>query len=696
MSASTQVEVQINVNSNTSGLRQAESELGSFGDTLNNVLQIAGGFTLANVGLQIGQFLRDTAVGTIDVASNFQTMLHTIQGNTAMSNSSLAVLNKTVQDLGSQSGVPLDQLAKGFMHITNEGFSAADATKLLTAAMKGAVDTEGNASDIANSLAVIMHNFGANANQASDYMNKLMQIAAHGNLTLPELASNFQLVSSIAANAHVSLDQLGGTFDVLTRSTGDAARAQFEEERILTSIIEPTKSAKTELSNLSGAIGGSGGTSEKVADFNEKIKLQNERIQNQTEYIKRLTDNHKTHKDVLDKANTSLEDMNYQLEKYQDSANKASKSTSTLSSTGIDLSKDFSEEGLQAKGLLGVLEDVYKATGGNAEALKQLFPDQRAFIGVTALMKDNLKELKTATQDVGKATAEDLLNKEYQTRLQDFSTKMGQLKVDTQELGIALGTPLLKPLGDFVSFLDNQVKSALKGFEDSVKNQPGNAKKSATEQTNVWTSFFHGLSATFKDEGSILQAVWRNTGKELVNIGKAWMNVELGALQIFVGDMNSKIAFFTEFATGNTDLAGKLMQESWQMTWEGIKNIFGGMITAVENMVIGLINFVIGGLNQISVDLKNFSGGRIDLGQIGTVAPPEGYSAKPSKLNSVDIQSLLHPGSGLVPASAYAGPAGGPQGQGGINITNINTFNTQYDPTNFARQQGIAISNLHN
>lgn len=114
----------------------------------------------------------------------------------------------------------------------------------------------------------------------------------------------------------------------------------------------------------------------------------------------------------------------------------------------------------------------------------------------------------------------------------------------------------------------------------------------------IFTSAWEGIKIAFSSVGSFFTGVWDSVK------------------QIFSG----VIDFVTGVFTGN-----------WQKAWQGLQDIFSGIvgglasiIKAPLNGIIGLINMAIDGLNSISFDLPEILGG----GHVGLNIPKIPYLAK--------------------------------------------------------------------
>jgi hypothetical protein len=467
MAELSQLEIIIRSIADTTGIKVAEGEVQKLG-----VSGSTASLALAGLGLTAGLALVAGLGKSVEAAAKFQEMLSNIQGNTGMTNAEVAKMRDTVISMATESGVPMEDLATGFMHIMNEGYSASQATTVLRAAMEAAVTTGANAGDVANSLALIMHDFGANANQAGDYMAKMLSIAQHGNITLQDLATNFSILAGVAHGAGIGLNDVGAAYSNVTQVTGDAAEAQTQVKELLVGMIAPTSATRKEISALAGSTGGLGTAS---AGASDKIKLLKDQIIVASEHAKKLGDNHKYTAAQVAVANDKVTTMTDSLNKLESKSTGTAKGIKSVGTAGIDLSYDFSAAGLKAKGFGAVMDDVQKATHGNIAELKALFPNVRAFEGALTLLADKGKAYREELKRIQDATGE-TLKKQYTDRLQEVGQQWKIMQQNIQNLEITIGTGLLpivtelfkglQRLGDFIK---QQFQPVLKQLDDIYK-----------------------------------------------------------------------------------------------------------------------------------------------------------------------------------------------------------------------------------
>lgn len=220
----------------------------------------AGGLDALKVGMlgtAGGAGLLVAAIGAFSLKSavDFQASMSRIQGNTTLTNAQMKEMTATIQDLAAKTGAPLDQLAQGYMRVTNMGFQGADATRVLTAAMESALSTGSNVADVTNTLASVMHAFGMSGSEAAHAMDTLHLAGALGNMTLEEMTQSFGTVASYASALHIPIEDVAAAMATLTRNGLDAATASTQVKDLMIHIVAPSKQARDEIAMLSQTTG---------------------------------------------------------------------------------------------------------------------------------------------------------------------------------------------------------------------------------------------------------------------------------------------------------------------------------------------------------------------------------------------------------------------------------------------------------
>lgn len=281
----------------------------------------------AGFGLAGGAAAGITAVelGSAIMSSDFQQKTTAIANNTLMTDVQLKDMQKTTLDLGKQTGVAFDDIANGYMRVSNHGYEAAQAAKVLKVATLEAMSTQASADDVANALAGTMHVYHVNVDEvkngmdgATRTMNLLDRAASRANSTMEEWTLGTGTATAAGAAFNVKLADVEAALTSLTQNKFSVSEADTQVKNMIYETATPLKAVRETLATIEPA-------------------------------AKKM---------------------------------------------GIDIQKDFSPAGLQAKGLYGVLQDVLKVTHGNADAVGRLYSARRGGLGVMVLLNKAEEDYK--------------------------------------------------------------------------------------------------------------------------------------------------------------------------------------------------------------------------------------------------------------------------------------------------------------
>ena len=246
--------VVLNLEGLVSGVAQATGIITQLGTDMQANL----GSALTGAGALITTFgvaVVGSLGAAVKVGGDFEQMMQQTAANTTMTTQDIAVMNDTVRKLGAESAAPLKQLAEGFMHASNFGYSAKDSAVILKEAMKSAVATGGDTGKTTELLAQVMHQFGMKTSEAAGAMNVLHLAAANGNMTLEQFVNSAGKSITTARNYGFSLVDVTSALSALTRNGFNAATASTQITGMMVKITNPSKSAKKALEELSQQTG---------------------------------------------------------------------------------------------------------------------------------------------------------------------------------------------------------------------------------------------------------------------------------------------------------------------------------------------------------------------------------------------------------------------------------------------------------
>ena len=123
----------------------------------------------------------------------------------------------------------------------------------------------------------------------------------------------------------------------------------------------------------------------------------------------------------------------------------------------------FGFSGLQAKGLPGILEEINKKTGGNADAIKRLLPDMQEQLAVLSLLKNDMADYNkyvgnSSDANNGIGATQRALNEQTKS----LAFQMGKLKQEFEIVAARVGPALIGALRAGLT--------ALRPFIEQVKN----------------------------------------------------------------------------------------------------------------------------------------------------------------------------------------------------------------------------------
>lgn len=210
----------------------------------------SAGASLRSFGLVGGLALAGVAVAAVRVGSQFDSMTQAVANNTTMGQAGLAKMRTTISALAATAPGQLDDLAQGYMHITNYGNNAADTAMILRTAEESALSTHSRIAGVANTLANVMHEYSIGASGAAGAMDVLHLAAAQGNATLEEFSSGGARAIDTAANMGVSFQQVTAALSALSRHES-LRDANTQLVGLFSKIVNPAKQAQQEIAALS-------------------------------------------------------------------------------------------------------------------------------------------------------------------------------------------------------------------------------------------------------------------------------------------------------------------------------------------------------------------------------------------------------------------------------------------------------------
>lgn len=270
----------------TDGLAAAHIRLGQ------GIAGVRGGMSEEVSGLGLVA-LAVAAVGAaaIDEAAKWESSMQKIQANTTMTTQQTQQMSDTVMRMAQTTSVPLDDLAQGYMRLTNLGYDAASATTILDAAQKLAARTHADAAVTINTVGVALHDYNAPASQATQYTNELQRAVQISNTTLQDYQKPLLTLLPLASSLGISFGDLTAAISATTAEGIPAGRVFSALQTTMERMAAPTAAQTVELEKLGKAVGvdlvsewsasnlAAGGFQKAVMDTNAALTATNTNVE---------------------------------------------------------------------------------------------------------------------------------------------------------------------------------------------------------------------------------------------------------------------------------------------------------------------------------------------------------------------------------------------------------------------------------
>lgn len=231
----------------------ATADATGFQDTVGSA---AKGVVLATLaaGAVLAAGAATAAVALTKAGMDYQTQLSQLQANTTITNAQIGSVSAAVLKMHADTGAPIDQLIQSFQHVTDAGFTVAQAMQIVKQGTMSAVATGANAADINNTLGIVMHEFAMKAGEAAKATNVLHLASAESNTTMEQFATGTAKAQAFAANLGVSFTTTEAALAALGRRfSANQSSTMFAGE--LVKIVAASKGAEAALAQMQARTG---------------------------------------------------------------------------------------------------------------------------------------------------------------------------------------------------------------------------------------------------------------------------------------------------------------------------------------------------------------------------------------------------------------------------------------------------------
>lgn len=210
---------------------------------------------MEQVGRRMTLFLTLPVVGAgvaaTKMAADFDVAMRNVQSIAKVSDKEISEIGKSVLALSQKLPQSAQELAKGLYDIYSSGFKGAEALDVLKQSAMAASAGLSSTAVSARAITGVLNAYGRQAYSAAEVSDILFRTVDLGVITFEELAQSIGQVLPTASALKVPLETVGAALATLTRRGLDADMAVVSLNRILLSILDPSKEAK----KLAAALG---------------------------------------------------------------------------------------------------------------------------------------------------------------------------------------------------------------------------------------------------------------------------------------------------------------------------------------------------------------------------------------------------------------------------------------------------------
>ena len=280
------------------------------------------------------------------------------------------------------------------------------------------------------------------------------------------------------------------------------------------------------------------------------------------------------------------------------------------------LGVEFGATALESDGLVGLLNNLYKATGGNAEEMKKLFGSTEAYTTVMSLTNDgaeklnaNLGKLENSTGSTAKAAEEmagslenvnqrmtnsidavlirmgDEVLDEYKTLLESFSGLFNELANSIDE------GSLDEPLAIIEEFL-NEFSAMVDEIAEALPEALGQLDWTEFEQ--AMSDLSNSLDGLFDEVDLTTPEGLAEVLQTLIDTGTSFINITSGiveGLEPLFDALGAAIKWFNDLDPEVQQAAGYLIGLGTTVnTLAGVMQSFGGIISGASGLISSFKN----------------------------------------------------------------------------------------------------------
>lgn len=568
----------------TSEGKRMRKSIESAGKTITDVgskLTASVTMPIIGVGIACGKMASDFEDGIAKVS--------TIADTSVMS---LDAIRRSTLSLSNQLGVSVTDISEAQYNAISAGAATEKSLDLVSTAIKAAKAGFTDTATAVDGLTTVYNSFQG-AVDYSALSDQMLQTQNYGKTTFGELASSIGQVTPVANSLNVSTGELFSSIAILTKNGINTSSAITGLKAAYSNILKPTSDASKTAKKLGLDFSATHLKAVGWAQFMAEVK---EKTNGNADAMAKLFGSVEALNSMTVLAGAGLDDFNNCLSQMNSAAGLTQKSYEKMLTPAerwhIALNK-IKNIGIQVgEKLLPVFERITGVISTYADKFSEMSDEQ-----VNGIIK-----IASAAAAIGPVIM--LLGKLVigSAKLLSVISKVSKAGGVFKLVFAAITGPVGAVIG---------VILALLAVVLIVRNHMDVFKKSISTMSPVFESLkghIQNLAGRFTEFWSIVGPVMSKIGHAL-GIG---LTAAVGGMIAFVSSaIDTLLAFIDGIAIalhGVIDFVTGVFSGNWELAWQGVSDIFTGIVGGIVSLLKGFINSfiyaingLIGGLNGIKI-----------------------------------------------------------------------------------------------
>jgi len=603
-------------------LQTVENNMGNFQRTTRNMAKDINrtGRELTKLGSSMTKGITVPVIGAGVAAAkmgmDFNESMASIATMIPGQRERLQKLKGDIQDIAVETAKSTAEIADGTYAVISAYGDAEDTMDKVAINAKAAQAGMATTNDALNLSSAVMKGFGDTSAEAN---RKVMDLAFEtlrlGQTSFPDMAASIGAVVPLTNELGIAQEELFAVYATATGVTGNASEVSTQYRGALKALMAPTKEMTTLMQQLGYADGkamiekeGLIGAFETIVKTAKSSGTPLQKyigsIQGQTLALSLAGEQSDVYREKL----LQLEDSSGAMERA------FREQTEGVNATGFSFKQSMIKMQVSAQKfgdtLAPMIDRVADGFSRFADMINNLTPEQREmivkFAGIAAAIGPVVLIIGKLTQGVSRVMF----------KFADFAGK-------AKKMG-GIMNALLSPGNMVVLLIAGIALAALLIYKNWDKITAWTEKTFPNMKETIATAMGH-IRNIFAGVTTFISFVFRQLVPVFTGIWGAISNVFIVAAET----IGTVVGALLQVFSGIVDFIVGVFTGDWELAWQAIQDIFGGIFDGLValakaplNLIIGLVNGVIGGLNKIKLPkwVPKIGGKGIDIPLIPKLA----------------------------------------------------------------------------